>query len=97
MVAPETRAVIAWMEKVPFVLGANLHGGELLVTFPYDMARDWAPSALTPTPDDAFFRWLALAFSSGHRVMADESQRPCHSDDFGTRTVNGAEWHTVPG
>ncbi|KAG8441009.1 hypothetical protein GDO86_006663, partial [Hymenochirus boettgeri] len=38
-VAMETKAIIAWMEKNPFVLGANLQGGEKLVSYPYDMAR----------------------------------------------------------
>ncbi|XP_077118898.1 adipocyte enhancer-binding protein 1 isoform X1 [Ranitomeya variabilis] len=38
-VAVETRAIIAWMDKIPFVLGANFQGGEKLVSYPYDMAR----------------------------------------------------------
>ncbi|XP_018422958.1 PREDICTED: adipocyte enhancer-binding protein 1 [Nanorana parkeri] len=38
-VAVETRAIIAWMERNPFVLGANFQGGEKLVSYPYDMAR----------------------------------------------------------
>uniref|UniRef100_A0A674IAW9 Adipocyte enhancer-binding protein 1 n=2 Tax=Terrapene triunguis TaxID=2587831 RepID=A0A674IAW9_9SAUR len=38
-VAVEVRAILAWMEKTPFVLGANFHGGEKLVSYPYDMAR----------------------------------------------------------
>ncbi|XP_036382997.1 adipocyte enhancer-binding protein 1-like [Megalops cyprinoides] len=38
-VAVETRAIISWMEKHPFVLGANLQGGEKVVTYPFDMAR----------------------------------------------------------
>ncbi|XP_072259008.1 adipocyte enhancer-binding protein 1 [Pyxicephalus adspersus] len=38
-VAVETRAIIAWMERNPFVLGANLQGGEKLVSYPYDMSR----------------------------------------------------------
>ncbi|XP_006832316.1 PREDICTED: adipocyte enhancer-binding protein 1 [Chrysochloris asiatica] len=38
-VSTEVRAIIAWMEKNPFVLGANLNGGERLVSYPYDMAR----------------------------------------------------------
>uniref|UniRef100_A0A8C4R815 Carboxypeptidase X, M14 family member 1 n=1 Tax=Eptatretus burgeri TaxID=7764 RepID=A0A8C4R815_EPTBU len=99
LVAPETRAVIAWMEKYPFVLGGSLHGGELVVTYPYDMARDWAPSGLTPTPDNSFFKWLATAYASSHRNMADPHRRMCHYDDFspGRGTVNGAAWHTVPG
>ncbi|XP_029460064.1 adipocyte enhancer-binding protein 1 [Rhinatrema bivittatum] len=38
-VSVETRAIIAWMEKIPFVLGANFQGGEKMVSYPYDMAR----------------------------------------------------------
>ncbi|XP_074837872.1 adipocyte enhancer-binding protein 1 isoform X2 [Carettochelys insculpta] len=38
-VAVEVRAILAWMEKTPFVLGANFHGGEKLVSYPYDTAR----------------------------------------------------------
>ncbi|XP_051896717.1 inactive carboxypeptidase-like protein X2 [Pristis pectinata] len=38
-VAMETRAIIAWLEKIPFVLGANILGGEQVVTFPFNMAR----------------------------------------------------------
>ncbi|XP_078095606.1 inactive carboxypeptidase-like protein X2 [Mustelus asterias] len=38
-VAMETRAVIAWLEKIPFVLGANFLGGEQVVTFPYNVGR----------------------------------------------------------
>lgn len=38
-VALETLALISWMETHPFVLGANLQGGEKLVTYPFDMRR----------------------------------------------------------
>ncbi|MBN3296960.1 AEBP1 protein, partial [Amia calva] len=38
-VAVETRAIISWMEKYPFVLGANIQGGEKMVTYPFDMQR----------------------------------------------------------
>nr|XP_057912373.1 adipocyte enhancer-binding protein 1 isoform X2 [Doryrhamphus excisus] len=37
--AVETQAIISWMERNSFVLGANLQGGEKLVTYPYDMQR----------------------------------------------------------
>ncbi|XP_061886768.1 adipocyte enhancer-binding protein 1 [Entelurus aequoreus] len=41
--AVETKAIISWMERNPFVLGANLQGGEKLVTFPFDMQRPQIP------------------------------------------------------
>lgn len=37
--AAETKAIISWMQRTPFVLGANLQGGENIVTYPFDMQR----------------------------------------------------------
>ncbi|XP_008312053.1 probable carboxypeptidase X1 [Cynoglossus semilaevis] len=98
-VAPETRAVINWMQEIPFVLSANLHGGELVVSYPYDCTRDWAPQEKTPTPDDAFFRWLATVYASTNLVMANPDRRICHNEDFQAHNniINGGDWHTVPG
>ncbi|XP_017561753.2 probable carboxypeptidase X1 [Pygocentrus nattereri] len=98
-VAPETRAVISWMQTIPFVLSANFHGGELVVTYPFDMTRDWAPREHTPTADDSFFRWLATVYASTNHVMSNPDRRPCHYEDFvrHNNIINGANWHTVPG
>ncbi|XP_051942923.1 probable carboxypeptidase X1 [Hippocampus zosterae] len=99
MVAAETRAVISWMEDIPFVLGANLHGGELVVTYPYDGTEFWAPQANTPTPDNSFFRWLATVYASTNLAMANPERRLCHTDDFQAynNIINGGAWHHVPG
>ncbi|KAG7241651.1 hypothetical protein INR49_025249 [Caranx melampygus] len=100
LVAVETRALIAWMEKIPFVLGGNLQGGELVVTFPYDKTRSQGVSReQTPTPDDHVFRWLAFSYASTHRLMTDANRRVCHTEDFAKEdgTVNGASWHTAAG
>uniref|UniRef100_A0A8C4EE55 Carboxypeptidase X1 n=1 Tax=Dicentrarchus labrax TaxID=13489 RepID=A0A8C4EE55_DICLA len=98
-VASETRAVINWMQDIPFVLSANLHGGELVVTYPYDMTRDWAPREHTPTSDESFFRWLSTAYASTNQVMSNPDRRPCHNKDFlrYNNIINGADWHNVPG
>ncbi|XP_011618137.1 probable carboxypeptidase X1 [Takifugu rubripes] len=98
-VAPETRAVINWMQEIPFVLSANLHGGELVVTYPYDCTRDWAPQEDTPTADNAFFRWLATVYASTNLVMSNPNRRHCHYEDFQRHhnIINGGAWHTVPG
>ncbi|XP_054028425.1 probable carboxypeptidase X1 [Dryobates pubescens] len=99
-VAPETRAVIDWMQRYPFVLSANLHGGELVVTYPFDMTRTyWKAQELTPTADDGVFRWLATVYATSNLAMASEERRLCHYDDFMRfgNIINGANWHTVPG
>ncbi|KAL3968556.1 G2/M phase-specific E3 ubiquitin-protein ligase [Sarotherodon galilaeus] len=98
-VAPETRAVISWMQDIPFVLSANLHGGELVVTYPFDCTRDWAPQEDTPTADNAFFRWLASVYASTNLVMANPDRRICHYEEFQSynNIINGGAWHTVPG
>uniref|UniRef100_A0A8D0L8R4 Peptidase M14 domain-containing protein n=1 Tax=Sphenodon punctatus TaxID=8508 RepID=A0A8D0L8R4_SPHPU len=88
------------MEKIPFVLGGNLQGGELVVAYPYDMVRStWKTQENTPTPDDHVFRWLAYSYASTHRLMTDARRRVCHTEDFQKEdgTVNGASWHTVAG
>lgn len=99
-VAMETRALLGWMDKIPFVLGGNLQGGELVVTFPYD--RTQIPGVLkgvTPTPDDLVFRWLAFSYASTHRLMTAPTRRVCHTHDFAKEdgTINGASWHTAAG
>ncbi|NWW40352.1 CPXM1 carboxypeptidase, partial [Panurus biarmicus] len=88
------------MQRYPFVLSANLHGGELVVTYPFDMTRTyWKAQELTPTPDDGVFRWLATVYATANLAMASGERRRCHYDDF-TRygnIINGANWHTVAG
>ncbi|KAK1894458.1 putative carboxypeptidase X1 [Dissostichus eleginoides] len=99
MVSPETRAVISWMQDIPFVLSANLHGGELVVSYPFDCTVGWAPQEDTPTADNAFFRWLATVYASTNLVMANPNRRLCHHEDFQAHNniINGGAWHTVPG
>ncbi|PKK17636.1 AE binding protein 1, partial [Columba livia] len=96
-VAVETRAILAWMEKNPFVLGANLQGGEKLVSFPFDTARPPSATAaprvaphddyeddnpeVQETPDHAIFRWLAISYASAHLTMTETFRGGCHTQD----------------
>lgn len=51
--APETKAVMKWLRSIPFVLSASLHGGELVVTYPYDYSRHpMEEKMFSPTPDE---------------------------------------------
>ncbi|RLV76305.1 hypothetical protein DV515_00017109 [Chloebia gouldiae] len=87
---------MAWMDKNPFVLGANLQGGEKLVSFPFDTARPSPPTPaaaprlldyederpeLQETPDHAVFRWLAISYASAHLTMAETFRGGCHAQD----------------
>ncbi|XP_031947784.1 adipocyte enhancer-binding protein 1 isoform X2 [Corvus moneduloides] len=96
-VAVETRAVMGWMDKNPFVLGANLQGGEKLVSFPFDTVRPSPPtpaaaprpldyedeqSELQETPDHAVFRWLAISYASAHLTMTETFRGGCHTQDM---------------
>uniref|UniRef100_A0A3Q2PSP3 AE binding protein 1a n=1 Tax=Fundulus heteroclitus TaxID=8078 RepID=A0A3Q2PSP3_FUNHE len=98
--AAETKAIISWMERNPFVLGANLQGGEKMVVYPFDMQQTWAriqrqnEGALRETPDDAMFRWLAMSYAHSHLTMTETYRGSCHGDDVtgGQGIVNRATY-----
>ncbi|XP_077163083.1 adipocyte enhancer-binding protein 1 isoform X1 [Paroedura picta] len=96
-VAMEVRAIMAWMDKIPFVLGANFHGGEKFVSYPFDMARPASENEVAPavhedyeeenpeireTPDHAIFRWLAISYASAHLTMTETFRGGCHNQDM---------------
>lgn len=52
-VAPETYAVMKWIRSLPFVQSASLHGGELVVSYPFDFSRHPHEERMfSPTPDE---------------------------------------------
>lgn len=52
-VAPETKAIMKWMQTTPFVLSASLHGGDLVVSYPFDFSRNPEEEKMfSPTPDE---------------------------------------------
>ncbi|KAM5203813.1 adipocyte enhancer-binding protein 1 isoform 2-T2 [Hipposideros larvatus] len=71
-VSTEVRAIIAWMEKNPFVLGANLNGGERLVSYPYDMAR-------TPSQEQLMAAALAAARGEDEDEVSEAQETPDHA------------------
>lgn len=86
---PEVVQIMRWSTNRNFVLSVSLHGGALLVNYPYDSNEPFV-SVDTPTPDDALMRHLALTYSAGNTSM-------WNSTSFSNGIVNGAAWYVVDG
>nr|XP_060511894.1 carboxypeptidase Z [Panthera onca] len=76
-VAPETKAIIKWMRTTPFVLSASLHGGDLVVSYPFDLSKHSQEEKFSPTPDEKMFKLLARAYADVHPMMMDRSENRC--------------------
>lgn len=102
---PETRAVINWIMTMPFVLSANLHGGSLVVNYPYDETPDGSDKRYAATPDDDTFRFLAKEYAKHHPTMsmANNPEAKCDELDTGNNfgsqggVTNGAAWYSLKG
>lgn len=70
--APETYAVMKWVRSLPFVQSASLHGGELVVSYPFDFSRDLREERMfSPTPDEQVADVLEVA-----SLIARRASRP---------------------
>nr|XP_060612855.1 carboxypeptidase D [Anolis sagrei ordinatus] len=95
---PETIAVMSWLKSYPFVLSANLHGGSLVVNYPYDDDRQGV-ATYSRSPDDAVFQQIALSYAKENVQMSQG--HPCEDmlpeEYFPHGITNGAHWYNVPG
>jgi len=96
---PETRAIRRWLSERQFVLSANLHGGALVVNYPYDGSRNQSADHEEITPDHDVFRHLSLVYARKHPKLKFRPE--CHKDQAGTKFVdgitNGNEWYSISG
>ncbi|XP_044058334.1 carboxypeptidase D [Siniperca chuatsi] len=95
---PETIAVMNWLKSIPFVLSANLHGGSLVVNYPYDDDKK-GTTQYSQSPDDKVFQQVSRAFSQENPLM--HNGHPCEDlypgEYFEDGITNGANWYNVPG
>ncbi|XP_061565606.1 carboxypeptidase Z-like isoform X1 [Cololabis saira] len=97
-VAPETYAVMKWIRSIPFVLSANFHGGDLLVSYPYDLSKHPQQyDMFSPTPDDKVFKFLARIYANTHQSMSRENERCRSLTNSDKGIINGAEWSSISG
>lgn len=95
-IQPETQAMIDWIQSNKFVLSANLHGGSVVASYPFDdSAKHNEDGVYSPSPDDKVFKLLARKYASNHRTMFTGTV--CKDDDFPGGITNGAAWYDVPG
>lgn len=94
-IQPETKALMDWIEGQKFVLSANLHGGSVVASYPFDdSAKHRVAGEYSAAPDDAVFKQLAHVYANYHKTM--KSGVHC-GDHFPDGITNGAHWYDVPG
>ncbi|XP_055606268.1 carboxypeptidase D-like [Uranotaenia lowii] len=92
---PETVAVMNWILSNPFVLSANLHGGAVVASYPYDNSIYHHECCEdSPTPDNHFFKYAALVYAENHPVM--RNGHDCN-ETFQNGITNGAYWYELNG
>ncbi|XP_032489342.1 carboxypeptidase Z isoform X2 [Phocoena sinus] len=98
-VAPETKAIMKWMRTIPFVLSASLHGGDLVVSYPFDFSKHPQEEKMfSPTPDEKMFQLLAKAYADVHPGMMDRSENRCGGNFLKSGSIiNGADWYSFTG
>jgi len=100
-IQPETESVMKMIMENPFVISANMHGGDLVANYPYDEAKGINPTEYSASPDDETFKKVALTYSKNHPRMGDASTPGCDKkfNPFAKQggITNGAAWYTVEG
>ncbi|CAK1541831.1 unnamed protein product [Leptosia nina] len=94
---PETVALMRWVMSKQFTLSANLHGGAVVASYPYDSSADEKRDCCveSTTPDDGVFKHLASVYASANEDM--HKGDACEPEKFSNGLTNGAFWYTVKG
>jgi hypothetical protein len=100
-IQPETESVMKFIMEYPFVISANMHGGDLVANYPYDETRTFDPTEYSPSPDDETFKHIAMVYAQNHAHMSDPKTKGCDKPEnsFSKQggITNGAAWYSVSG
>jgi hypothetical protein len=100
-IQPETESVMKFIMEYPFVISANMHGGDLVANYPFDETRTFDPTEYSKSPDDETFRHIALNYANNHAHMSDPKIKGCDKPEnsFAKQggITNGAAWYSVSG
>ncbi|KAM9230468.1 carboxypeptidase M isoform 3-T3 [Dugong dugon] len=95
---PETEAVMKWLKMETFVLSANLHGGALVASYPFDngVPATGTLHSQSLTPDDDVFQHLAHTYASRNPNMKKGDH--CKNNvNFPNGVTNGYSWYPLLG
>ncbi|XP_007664488.1 carboxypeptidase M isoform X1 [Ornithorhynchus anatinus] len=98
IIQPETRAVMNWMKSESFVLSANLHGGAVVASYPFDNGNEKTGilQGHSLTPDNDVFEYLAYVYASKNSKMQKGNQ--CKNNkSFNNGITNGYNWYPLQG
>ncbi|XP_066525488.1 carboxypeptidase M [Hoplias malabaricus] len=94
----EVVAVMEWLKTEKFVLSANLHGGAVVASYPYDNSNGGSElqGGSSISPDNDVFIHLAQTYSFNHSSMHKGDS--CYdSKDFTGGITNGFGWYPLQG
>jgi carboxypeptidase D len=91
----ETQQMMWWIERNPFVLSANLHGGSVVASYPFDDSAEHRGHVHSGSPDEQEFLRLAHVYANAHKTM--HTGNVCQKKTFKDGITNGAEWYDVAG
>ncbi|XP_029018779.1 carboxypeptidase M [Betta splendens] len=93
----EVRSVMDWLKTESFVLSANLHGGAVVASYPYDNSNSDAQLYdASVSPDDDVFVHLAKVYSHNHASMHRGNVCP-DTGPFSDGITNGYQWYPLEG
>nr|XP_057921796.1 carboxypeptidase M isoform X2 [Doryrhamphus excisus] len=94
----EVQAVIGWLKMETFVLSANLHGGALVASYPYDNSNGGSElvGRASLTPDNDVFVHLAKVYSHNHASM-HQGWSCGEPVSFPDGITNGYRWYPLSG